>query len=303
MTAIQKLGQNKITNMLIDYIMISIGTTLLALAINLFFDCLAMVTGGVTGIGIILNHSINVSVAIANLILNIPLFIIGFFIIGKKFGIKSLYSTFFLSFALTFTRNIAGIYLGYIKEPNIINPLVNDLLLASIFGGALSGLGLGIVLRYGATTGGTDLAASILHKFFKHISVATFLFFLDGLIILAGIFILGNIKISLYGIIAIYISAKMIDNIVEGVHFAKAAFIISDYSDKIAEGLMQKMDRGLTGLHGQGMYTKKMKNVLLCVVSRQEIVKLKQYTKEVDPLAFIIVADVREVLGEGFKEE
>lgn len=276
-----------------DYVRIIIGTTLLALSITIFFDPLGMVLGGVTGIAIIVKSltsgliSGGIPIWMTNLVINIPLFFLAILVKGKSFGRKSVFATFYLSFALYFTQGI---------------PLhTNDIILGSIFGGALAGLGLGLVFSALATTGGTDLAASIIQHFLKYVSIAKIMLLLDGAIILSGLFVFGAEK-TMYAILSVYISVKVIDALLEGIYFAKAAFIITDHEEQIAQELLVKLERGLTGLNGEGMFTGNPKKVLLCVVSQRQIVELKEIVKKIDPNAFVIVADVREVLGEGFIE-
>lgn len=280
-------------SVVMDYLYIMIGTAMLAVSISVFFDPLAMVTGGVTGLAIVIKNVTSnvieggIPLWFSNLVINIPLFIIAIFIKGKSFGKRSLFATVFLSFCLFFTQHIP--------------PITLDVLLGSIFGGVLSGAGLGLVFSAYSTTGGTDLAASSIQHFMKHISVAKIMLVLDGIIVLLGFFIFGPEK-TMYAIISIFISAKVIDAFLEGLHFSKAAFIISDQHDQIAKGIMEEMERGVTGLTGVGKYTGNSKEVLLCVVSKREIVKVKEIAHACDRHAFVIVADVREVLGEGFIE-
>ncbi len=276
-----------------DYIYIIVGTTLLAIAINAFFEKQDLVTGGVTGLAIIVKTLTQpiweggIPLWVTNIAVNIPLFLIALSLRGKIFGVKTLFSTLYLSLALYLTQNITG--------------PTQDFLLSSIFGGVISGVGLGLVFAGFATTGGTDLAASILHLYFSHISVGNLMFIIDGIIIGAGFFVFGGEK-TMYAIIAVYITAKMMDGILEGIHFSKAVFIISEDSKQIAQDLMEILDRGVTALSGRGMYTSQDKDVLLCVVSKKQIAKLKEIVREIDERAFVIVADVREVLGEGFIE-
>lgn len=280
-------------NPIVDYFLIIVGTTLLAVAINVFLDPLALVTGGVTGLAIVIKELTKnvvdggIPLSITNMILNIPLFIVALILKGRDFGFRSLFSTIYLSFALFYT--------------SFMNPITTDILLGSVFGGVVAGVGLGLVFSAFSTTGGTDLAASIIQHFIKHISVAQIMLVLDALIIVFGMFVFGPEK-AMYAIASVFISAKVIDRILEGLHFSKAAFIISKQNEEIASCIMEELDRGVTGLDGQGKYTGHNKEVLLCVVSKREIVKLKELIREIDKEAFVIVADVREVVGEGFIE-
>lgn len=279
---------NKIKNSWIkNYFFIIIGTTILALGINMFYEKQHIVTGGVTGLAIVIKNFTGIDLSITNLILNIPLFLLGLKIKGKDFGGKTLFATIFLSIALTYTKFVPSI--------------TSDLLLACIFGGIFSGVGLGLVFAAFATTGGTDLAASIIQHFAKHLSVSKIMFVLDAIIIMIGFVVFGAEK-TMYAIISVYIAVKVIDGILEGINFSKAAFIISDKYQQISDELMVQLDRGVTGLDGRGMYTNVEKKVLFCVVSKKQIIKLKDIVRNFDESAFIIVADVREVLGEGFLE-
>lgn len=276
-----------------DYMLIIVGTTLLAISINMFFDPLGLVTGGVTGLAIVIKaltshmYAGGIPIYITNLVINIPLFLLALLIKGKNFGARSLFATFYLSFALYYTGGISAI--------------TEDIFLGSVFGGVVSGIGLGLVFLAFSTTGGTDLAASIIQHFVKHFSIAQIMLFLDSMIIIFGVFTFGAEK-ALYAIIAVFISVKFIDGILEGFHFSKAAFIISYKTEQIADNIMTTLERGVTGLSGRGKYTNESKEVLLCVVSKREIVKLKEIVRDIDVNAFVIVADVREVVGEGFIE-
>ncbi len=274
-----------------SYFFIMIGTTLIAAAINMFYDPNQIVTGGVTGLAIIIGHiakerlGFDIPLWLTNLVLNIPLFLAGMKTLGRKFLLRTLFATFYLSFALYYTK--------------ILPVFANDMVLIAVFGGVTTGVGLGLVFRSMATTGGTDLAASILHRIMKGVAVSRILFLIDSSIIVLGLFIFGVTK-GMYAVIAVYITSYMIDVILEGLDFAKAAFIISDLSTEISNELMSKVERGVTSLSGRGMYTNLEKNVLLCVVSKKQVFTVKEIVKRVDKKAFVIVADVREVMGEGF---
>lgn len=277
-----------------EYLIIIIGCIMMAIAIESFFNAYSLVTGGVTGLAIVIRDLSDrvgypMPIWLTNILLNVPLFLLGLRTKGKDFLTRTLFATITLSVALYFAKYIPPIEAGE-----------QDLILIAIFGGVISGLGLGLVFRCFATTGGTDLAASILHNYYRHVSVSRILFVMDSLVILVGLFVFGPTK-AMYAIVAVFVSSKAIDMILEGMSFAKAAFIISNRSDEIAAALMSELSRGVTGLSGRGMYTRHDKNVLLCVVSVKEVVKVKELVRELDPNAFVIVADVREVLGEGFQ--
>lgn len=278
---------------ILNYIYIIIGTTILAAAINMFFAKLKLVTGGVTGLAIVIEYITEqhfgrgIPLWLTNIAINIPLFAIAIKLKGRKFVGKSMFAAAYLSFALFYT--------SFIPAPKV------DFLLASIFGGVLAGTGLGFVLRASASTGGTDLAANIIKVYLKNVPIAKIMLVIDSTIILTGAFVFGVQK-AMYALISIYIVTKVIDSILEGINFSKAVFIISDNSKEIAETLMKDLKRGVTGINGTGMYTKGEKQVLFVVVGKNQIVSLQKMVKEIDTSAFITIADVREVVGEGFTE-
>ena len=277
---------------LTEFAAIVLGDLLLAAAIVVFWEPCQLVTGGVSGIAIIVHDytgraGFAVPLWSTNLALNVPLFALGFKTMDRPFLSKTAFATVFLS---------AALYLAA-----FIPPLTGDILLGALFGGVASGAGLGLIFRVMATTGGSDLAASILHRHvFNHHSIARILFVIDSVIILCGLLAFGPVA-AMYAAVAVFVSTKVTDTLLEGLSFAKAAIIVSDKSEEIAQSVIEKMERGVTGLKGQGMFSKRDKNVLLCVVSAKELVNLKAIVYASDAQAFVIVADVREVLGEGFE--
>lgn len=276
-----------------SYLMIVVGTASMGIAIQNIYDQSGLVTGGFTGLSIVVKAVTKglikggVPLWLTNTILNIPVFILGYIFMGKRFVGKTLLGTVLLSFWL------------YILPP--LDLAQGDYLLAALFGGVFSGAGMGLVLRANATTGGTDMVAALIQRKLRHYSVAQIMMFLDGCIVMAGLFLFG-IRPTLYAIVAIYVTTKVSDSILEGFKYSKAAYIITNQYEEIANRIMETLDRGVTGLSATGMYTKDDKCVLYCVVSKKEIVELKEIVNEVDSKAFVIVEDVREVLGEGFLE-
>ena len=178
---------------------------------------------------------------------------------------------------------------------------VRDYMLAALFGGAFTGIGMALVLKAGATTGGTDMVAAIIQSHMRHYTVVQVMQVLDAAIVILGLYVFG-LRPTLYAVVSIFVSTKISDAFLEGFKTSKAAFIITNRYEEVAEQLMDELDRGVTGLHAQGMYTEEKKCVLYCVVSRKEIVRVKEIVNDVDSSAFVIVSDVREVLGEGFLE-
>jgi len=278
----------KIFRVIYEYAAITFGSLLVALSLNLFLVPNKIAAGGFSGIATVvyyLSH-FKLPVGMTMLALNIPAFIWGVKTIGVDFGVKSVYGTIALSVLTDLTTFLPCI--------------TYDKLLASVFGGALMGLGLAIVLLYGATTGGTEMLARIIHKFISFISVGQILLGLDVAVIAMASIVFKNYELGLWAVLTLFACSKVMDAILEGVNFAKALIIISDKSDIIAEKILKELDRGVTGLHGIGMWTKTEKNVLLCVVKRHEVSRVKNLVKSIDQRAFVILTDVREVLGEGF---
>ncbi len=271
-----------------DLLGVTAGSFITALGLAAFLIPNKIAAGGVSGLATVLYYVFQFPVGITMFVINVPLLLLCTKELGMKFGAKSLYGTFVISFFVDFL----GVY--------IAQPWTKDPLLASVYGGVVSGLGLGIVFRSKGTTGGTDLAAALIHKFVK-ISLGYSLFVIDAMvIILAGI--VFNIEQALYALVAVFVTSKMIDVVQEGVSYARAALIISDKYEQIGRELLQRMDRGVTALQGRGAYTSREREVLLCVVAQSEVTTLKSIVYRIDPKAFIIVANVNEVLGEGFKQ-
>ncbi|HHU63604.1 MAG TPA: YitT family protein [Clostridiales bacterium] len=266
------------------YIGIVVGTFITSLAFNFFLIPNKIAPGGISGIATVLYYLFRLPVGVTMLVMNIPLFIAGVKTLGGVFGLKSLIATILLSF-----------FIDIIK----VEPLTHDVMLASVYGGIAMGVGLGIVFKSGATTGGTDLAAKIVHKFFPFITIGWLLFVIDFCVVIMAAVVFGP-EMALYALVSLFIASKLIDIIQEGLNRAKAFIIISDHNDAIGRAVMEKMGRGVTNLLGEGMFTGTKKRVLLCVVSRLEITRLKNIVYEIDPKAFVILTDVREVIGEGF---
>lgn len=276
-----------------SYLLILAGTGVMAFAIKSTFDPIGLVTGGFTGIGIMVRRVtmdfVNGGIPIwfTNLVLNLPLFLIAFKLKGGRFIGRTLAASLLLSF-----------WLGVIPECDLAG---GDYLLASVYGGVMTGAGIGLVLSAQVATGGTDLIATLLHMKFRAYSIAQILQVIDGAVILAGIYVCG-IRASLYAVFAVYITSRVSDLITEGGKFSKAVYIISDRYEQIADAVMNQMNRGTTLLPAVGMYRNEERNMLFCVVSKKEVITLKEYIKTIDRNAFVIVTDVREVLGEGFLE-
>ncbi|NLK73056.1 MAG: YitT family protein [Clostridiales bacterium] len=280
-------------SILTDYILLTLGTLIMAAALVIFLEPYTIAPGGVTGLAIVIRKIAGVPIDVTNLVINIPLFIAGLIILGKKFGFKTAYATFTLSGFIRLFYTFIEVKMLYL----------DDLLLAAIYGGVVMGLGIGLVFRTGGTTGGSDLAGAILHKYFPHLSIAKLMMIIDLIIVIAAGIVDKKFETALYSIISLYILVKIADFIVEGLNYAKEFIIISDKYQEIGEAIIKKMDRSATILKSQGLYSGNEKNILLCIVSRSEVATLKKVIQDVDEYAFVRVNSVHEVLGEGFTWE
>ena len=279
---------NKIKRLVINGIYVLMGVVLITISVNSFFLRLKIAPGGVSGLATVIHYLSGLSVGTIVFALNIPLFIAGFLAFGKRFSVKTLIATVLLSVLLD-----ATLWLPQVTD---------DLLLASIFGGMIMGCGMALVFKGGATTGGTDILAKVVNKYFPAFNISEQLFVIDGMVVIFAMVVFKDFDIGLYAIIAIWLSAKVIDIVFEGAGFAKAMFIISDNGEEIGHKIMEEVGRGVTGLNGEGLYLKNDKKILLTVVDRIQIPAIKRIAKEIDKRAFIIITDVREALGEGFNK-
>lgn len=271
-----------------EYLGITLGCILTAVGLIVFLIPNKIAAGGVSGIATVVYYLFGFPVGTMMLVLNIPLFVVGVKVLGRRVGFRTLYGILALSVSIN------------VLEP-LLRTLTHDPLLATLYGGALSGVGLGLVFRSRGTTGGTDLIAALLHHFFPAISIGQGLLITDAFVIgLAGL--VFNAELALYAVVALFVSSKIIDLVQEGFNVSKAVFVISDHSDAIRQDILQKMGRGVTTLRGMGGYTGREKNVLLVVVSRAEVAELKELVHHIDPGSFVILTEVHEVMGEGFRQ-
>ncbi len=278
----------KVLGILKIYGILFCGALIAALGVSLFLAPVNMVAGGLSGIGIIVHTLCGFPVGSLMLLLNIPLFLLGFRCMGKTFLLRSLFGAFMFS-ALT-------------DATAFMPPITDNLMLCALAGGALLGIGMGLMFLYGATTGGTDILAQLLHRGFPRIDVGKWVLFTDAVIILASGFVFGNWEGCLYGVIASLANGVLIDMMQQGANFAKVVYVISPQAEHIAKEVMDKLARGVTGLYSRGMYAGSDALMLLCVIKKQEVMKFKQIVLQKDPNAFIIFTGARSVSGEGFKE-
>lgn len=277
-----------------DFFIIVLGTALFSFGIENFANPIGLVTGGVAGLSIIISKifymffGLNVSLSLLNILINIPIFIFSLLINGAKFVKKSLIGILLVSF-----------WLFIFHKFSIKVDVENDIFVIAILTGVFDGVGLGLVLRTGASSGGTDMLANLAYKIFPKFSISIMLFIIDALIILSGFFVFGLVN-TVYAIIIIFISSKLINSILGGLRFAKAVFILSQKSNEISDKIFEKLNRGNTEIVCRGMYTKKEGRMLFVVVWPKELVKLKNIIGDVDPNAFITICSAQEVLGKGF---
>lgn len=275
------------TRPIFDYLVVLFGSLCIALALNWFLVPNQVAAGGVSGLATVVYYLTGLPVGITMLLVNVPLFLISLKVLGPTFGVKTVVGA--ISTSL-FVDLIAG----------WVSPLTTDPALASIYGGVLSGIGIGVTFRVGGSTGGTDIAARLLHHWFRF-GPGRMLMVADGFVIAVAGVVFGA-ELALYAFIAVYLTGRVIDFIQEGGVYAKAAFIVSTESDAIARSVMHDMERGVTELKGQGMFTGTDRPVLFIIVPRGEIAQLRRLVAQIDPKAFMVLTDVSEVLGEGFRE-
>ncbi len=278
----------KISYYSVDLIQIIIGTALMAAGTAFFMLPNKLSTGGFSGIATIFYYLFNTNMGITILILNIPLFAIACFKIGLNFLSKAIIGTVLLSMFIDL----------FVK----FGVVTNDRLLASIYGGIITGLGTSMVLKANASTGGSDLLAVIIKKFRPYFRTGNLIMIIDSTIVILNVITFKQLEIALYSGISIYIMGKVIDVFLEGIHFAKIVYIISDRNEDISKKINNEIGRGTTLLYGRGMYKGEDRNVLLCVASRNEIGQITQIIKRIDRHAFTIISNAREVFGKGFKQ-
>lgn len=271
-----------------DYVIITAGAFVLALGINFFLVPMKVSTGGVSGIGTVFYHVLSVPMSVTTLILNSVLFLFGYRTLGKDSVVRTLCGILLLSFFLYVTESFGG--------------YTEDIFIAAVFGGILVGLGVGLTVLKGASTGGSDFAAIMLNRIIPHISVPTFILAIDAVIIFASGVIFKNYTVMLYSAVSLYISSKVADMVLVRGDFAKSVYIISKKNVEISQCIISSMARGVTGVYSKGLYNGDDGMMLMCIVRAKEIPKLLSIVKSMDSGAFTVISDVREVRGEGFKE-
>lgn len=273
--------------MLGDYALIVLGTFISGAAFDWFFLPYSLAPGGVTGISTVLAHYLPMTVGTLSFMINLPLFVLGWKNVGWRFAVRS-----FIAMTLM------SVFIDIVPPFDVSG----NVMLASVFGGVLLGLGLGLVVRAGATTGGTDMAAQMIHNIIGFASVATVLLVIDAIVVSIAALTFG-MEAGLWALITLYVSSKAMDMVIKGFNTAMQFMIISDHSEEIVKRIHGDIDRGCTRLMAEGTYSGKPVGTLLCILSRTEAPKLKKIVAEIDPHAFVTVCDVHEALGRGFTGE
>lgn len=281
------MRQKSIRLILKEYLLITFGCILMAIGVSLFLLPNELSTGGFSGIATIVYYLFKFPLGVTMLILNIPLLLVAYFKIGKELFIRSIYGTVIFSLMVDFFDKIV--------------PVTHDRFLGCIYGGIMMGIGTAIILKYRASTGGSDLLSYVIRTYRPQYRTSILILIIDSIIITMNVIFFKTVEVGLYSAIAIFLMGKMIDLIFEGVNFTKMILIISPMYKEIAEKIGKEVSRGSTGLYSKGMYTNEKKMTLLCVGSRTESYIIESIAKKVDNTSFIIILNAREVLGKGFK--
>lgn len=274
-----------------DIIFSIIGCVFISAGIVFFLLPAKISAGGFSGIATIGYYLFNLKLGTVIWILNIPLLFIGFFRIGKYFFLKTMFATWFLSFCMDFFENL-NLYLN-----------IDDILLTSIYGGVLIGIGTTCIFKANSSTGGSELLIQIILSYKNNFKVSKLLIIIDSFIVFLNLIIFKQIEIGLYSFIVIFLNSKIVDLFIEGVNFSKIVYIISDKNKEISVKILNELDKGLSGIYGRGMYKNEDKLILMCVIKKRDLLKLKEIVKEIDKSAFMIISDAIDVYGLGFTKE
>lgn len=279
------LGDNK--EIMRKLFFIVLGNFLCSIAINVFFIPNGLLSGGMSGIGIILQYIADIPAGISVFVLNLPIFLLGYKMLDKKFLVYAFISTFILSSTLVLTKEFSQFF------------MIEDIFLGAIFGAIFNGVGMGLMFKNGTCQGGFDVIAAILKKKFN-INIGTGLMAVNTVVISSSSLLFGYRR-AMYTLIAMYIGYNILDKVQIGLNIQKNVIIISNKSDEMSDAIMKKLHRGVTFLKGEGAYTNEEKKIIYCTITSREVVKLKEIVNKVDPRAFLTINDVVEVKGRGFK--
>lgn len=288
----KKIGKEKIKALIKDYLLILLGTAVMAVGYVVFISPLKLAPGGVYGIAIILHHLFDFPIGLSGLCLDLPLLLIGTLWLGPKFGAKTVASV----LALPAFISILEFWYGY--DPLVKDPSATIILV--LFGAIIIGLGLGMIFKTRATSGGTDIIAMIIGKYVKHISVGKLVIIVDSTVVLLSLIAFNDWTIPLYSWLVIYIEGVVIDKVIAGGQSGKAVTIVSEEPEAIKEFILNNLQRGGTYIKGEGMYSGTEKKIIYVNVSRKQLPQLIHFVHETDPKSFISIQEASEVLGEGF---
>ena len=280
--------RSDIKQLLTEIIGTILGALVMAISVSFFLLPNELSSGGFSGIATIFYYRLKIPMGITIASLNIPLFLMAGYKLGKRFFLKSLIGTISLS-----------VFIDLLDKYKVVT---NDKILAAIYGGLLTGIGTAIILKSRSSTGGSDLVTYIINKYNNKIELGHVITIIDAIIVILNVIFLKKIEVGLYSAITIYLMGLMIDVVFEGIFFSKLLFIISDKNKIISNEIKTKINRGITGIYGKGMYENKNKLILMCAVDRRDIANIKKLILSIDKDAFVVVTNSREVLGYGFKK-
>lgn len=278
----------KIRRVIIEILGTILGSFTIATGIALFLLPNQLSSGGVAGIATITYYLFNIPMGTMMVLINVPLFLVSIFKMGKYFFVKSMIGTVTLSIFIDFLDKFKA--------------LTEDRFLACVYGGIILGIGTAILLKVNSSTGGSDLVSYVVKKYKPTVQAGNIIVIIDIVIVTLNMIFFNEIEIGLYSAIAIYLMGKIIDILFEGIDFTKLMIIVSDKSEEISKDIEEKIERGVTGLYGKGMYTNSKKLVLMCVAPRREVARIKMLARKIDPRSFIIITNSREVVGQGFEK-
>ncbi len=278
-------------NLLWRCLLVLIGAIIYAFAVTSFYVPANLMTGGLTGISLILNRLAGLPVGVMMIALNTPLFLLGFKKMGREFFVLSIVGVIFSSL-------FVDVFALFIPQ---IPALHGDRLLSAAVGGAVAGAGLGLTMAAGGSTGGTDIMGLLFSKKLEHLSLGRIIMFVDLIIIVAGVAIFRDIGAGLYTAVAMYLATAVIDSVLYGANIAIVMTIITKKPEPVTHAITQDLKRGVTILNGEGGYTGVPQNVLICAVGKRQLSQLKRIVRLADPGAFVIVNEAKEVMGHGFK--
>ncbi len=285
-----------------SWLVVALGAFVLAMGFVLFTNPYKIIPGGVYGLGRVLHHLVpSIQTGTFGLFMDVPLTITAIIVFGRQFGAKTIFAALITPVFMNAMTNVLG------ENPadgiSIISTHFNfsdNVFFAAICGGLLIGVGCGLILKAGATSGGTDIISMLIVKFVK-LKFSSAMFCVESTIVVIGMLVLGDWKLPLYSLISIYASARAIDYVLEGASYDKLLFIITEKQEEMKHYILVEMERGGTYIKSSGMYTDTDRNMIFLVISRREIGAVKDKLKSLDPKAFVVVVDAHETYGDGFK--